>query len=99
MDDHIPIVQHGPAAALPTEAFGVQRANILLDLELLQEHVFDGLGLALVVDGGNDEVGGNAGEFVDIQEQDVRGLSIFDDVYDLSCQGNAVQSFLLEPIA
>ena len=96
MDDHIAVVQDRPATALSAQTFGVQRADILLNLELFQEQVLDGIGLALIVDGGNDEVGGDAREFVDVEQYNIGALAVLDDVYNLSGKGNAVQRFLLK---
>lgn len=66
VDDHIAIVQQRPAPALAGQPFGVQRADILLELELFLHNVFDRARLALVIDRGDDEVSGDAGKFVDV---------------------------------
>lgn len=66
MHDHIAIIQQRPAAALAAQPFGVQGTDVLLNFEFFLEQVFNRLRLALVVDGGDDEVGGNTGEFVDV---------------------------------
>ena len=96
VDDHVAIIQDRPAAALDAKTLGVQGTDVLLDFELFQEQVLDGLGLALVVDGGNDEIVGDAGEFVDVEQDNVGALPVLDNVYNLACQGNAVQRFLLD---
>ena len=63
---------------------------------MFEQGVFDGLGLAFVVDGGDDKVGGDAGEFVDVEQNNIGALAVLDDVYNLSGKGNAVQRFLLK---
>jgi hypothetical protein len=85
VNDHIAVVQDRPPTPLAAKPFGVQRADVLLDFKPLQEQVLDGLGLALVVDSGDDKVVGDAGEFVDVEQYNVGALSIFDNVYNLAC--------------
>jgi hypothetical protein len=56
MNDDVAVIQYGPAAAVLVNAIQMQGADILLNLQLLQQIVFNGGGLSLIVDGGDDEV-------------------------------------------
>ena len=86
MDDYIAIVQHGPASTLAAYAIDMEGTNILLKLEGFQHGVFNCFGLPLVVDGGDDEVSSNTGQFVNVEENNISSLFFLDDVYNLPGQ-------------
>ncbi len=56
MHDDVAVIQDGPAAAVLVNAVQMQGTDILLNLQLFQQIVFNGGSLSLIVDGGDDEV-------------------------------------------
>lgn len=56
MYDDVAVIQDGPTTAVLVNAVQMQGTDILLNLQLFQQIVFNGGGLSLIVDGGDDEV-------------------------------------------
>ena len=83
MDDDIAVIKHSPAALcafVAMHAFQMERADILRQTQLLQQGILDGFGLARVIDSGDDEEMGQRGQFVNIEQDDVRGLFVLDNL-------------------
>ena len=91
VNNHVAVVEDRPAAALTVEAIDALRAQVLLELELFQQVVFDGFGLAFVVDGGEDEVAGEGSLLVNIEQHNVGGLFLLNDVHNLVGKLQAIQ--------
>lgn len=92
MHDHVAIVEHGPTAAGGVDAVERERTDVLFELELFEQIVFNRLGLTQVVDGCDDKVVGKGGLFMYVQQDDVDGLLVLNLLKDLTRQGDAVQN-------
>jgi hypothetical protein len=64
-------------------------------LSWAQQLIFDGFGLAFVVDRGKNEVGGKGGLFVDIEQNNLSCLFLFDNVHKTMGKLQAIQIGLL----
>ena len=95
VDNDIAVIQQRPAAAAVNRAFDAEGADLLFELETLQQLVGDGAGLALVVNRGNHEVIGEGGLLVNVEQDNVGGLFILDNVDDVAGKGDAIQKVLL----
>jgi hypothetical protein len=95
VNDYVAVIEEHPAAAAVLDAFDAQRADVLFHTQVFEQIIFNRFGLALIVDGCNDEIIGNGRLFVNVEQDDIGCLLFLDDLYDMTGKCVAVQIFLL----